>query len=175
MASYEKYEEYEEYLRKNLTQLEQLGDSFSGADNRLDYAVKELLGIRPAIETLNSLIQELKEAGFVMPLMTQQIVFPRTLQANQGIRLEDQVPLDGVITSVTMHFPLNCNGLVDVAFGHGYKQICPISGFIALNDACPVFPTHEACKREETIWCIMDNHDGGFPHTIACIVTMEGS
>jgi len=169
------YEEYLEYLQKNVSTLERLGDSLSGSDERLDYAVKELLAIRPTIETLNSLIHELKEAGFVMPLMTQQIVFQQTLLANQGIRLMDQVPLDGVITSVTMHFPLNCNGLVDVAFGHGYKQICPISGFIALNDACPVFPTHETCKRNETIWCIMDNHDGGFPHTIACIATMAGS
>jgi len=169
------YEEYLDYLKANVSQLERLGDSFSGADDRLDYAVKELLAIRPAIETLSSLITELKEAGFVMPLMTQQIVFQQTLQPNQGIRLEDLVPLDGAIVSVTMHFPFNCNGNVDVAFGHGYKQICPISGFIALNDACPVFPTHETCKREETIWCVIDNHDGGAAHTIACIATIEGS
>jgi len=105
---------------------------------------------------------------------TQQIVFQQTLQPNAGVRLEDLVPLNGAITSVTMHFPLNANGLVDIAFGHTYKQICPISGFIALNDACPVFPTSEACKREEAIWCIMDNHDGGAAHTVSCIVTIQG-
>ncbi len=166
---------YEDYLRENLTALERLGDKFSGADERLDYAVKELLAIRPELGTLNSFIRELKEAGFIMPTQTQQIVFQQTLAVNQGVRLEEQVPLDGAITSVTIHFPQNCNGLVDVAFGHGYKQICPISGFIALNDACPTFPTSEMCKRNEAIWCIMDNHDGGAAHTVACIVTMEGN
>ena len=167
-------ESYEEYLRENLSSLERLGDSFSGADERLDYAVKQLLTIHDSIDTLNSLLSELKEAGFVMPLMTQQIVFQQSLDVNQGIRLEDIVPLDGVITSVTIHFPFNCNGLVDVAFGHSSKQICPISGFIALNDACPIFPTHETCERNETVWCIMNNHDGGAAHTIACIATIEG-
>ncbi len=166
---------YEDYLRENLTALERLGDNFSGADERLDYAVKEILAIRPEMGALSSLLQKLKEAGFIMPTQTQQIVFQQVLAINQGVRLEEQVPLDGIITSVTMHFPLNCAGLVDVAFGHGYKQICPISGFIALNDACPVFPTSEMCKRNETIWCIMDNHDGGAAHTVSCIVTMEGN
>lgn len=106
--------------------------------------------------------------------ITRQIVFQQALQPNQAVRLAEQVPLDGIISSVTMHFPLNCNGLVDIAFGHGYKQICPISGFIALNDACPVFPTLEDCERNEEIWVIMENHDGGAAHTVSCIATMEG-
>ena len=109
-----------------------------------------------------------------MALITQQIRFQQTLPINTGFRLEEQVPLDGHISSVVFHFPLNCNGLVDVALGHGYKQIMPIAGFLALNDACPVIPAHEDVKRNETIWCIMNNHDGGAAHTVACIVTMEG-
>ncbi len=176
---------YEEYLRENLSALERIGDGLSGSDERLDYAVKQIQAILAALEVkpeavavmqqLSGLLQKLKEAGFQMPTQTQQIVFQQALAINQGVRLEEQVPLDGAITSVTMHFPQNCNGLVDIAFGHGYKQICPISGFIALNDALPMFPTSEMCKRNETIWCIMDNHDGGAAHTVSCIVTMEGN
>jgi len=169
------YEEYENYLKQNVSWLESIGDNLTGADERLDFAVKQLLAIQAPVESLGSLLRELKEVGYIMPLQTQQIVFQQTLAINQGVRLEDMVPLDGAITSVTMHFPLNCNGNVDMAFGHGYKQICPISGFIALNDACPTFPTSEMCKREEAVWCIMDNHDGAAAHTVSCIVTIEGN
>ncbi|GAH90746.1 unnamed protein product [marine sediment metagenome] len=153
---------YEEYLKQNISLLERLGDKFSGADERLDYVVRQL-----------QIMQ--KEMGLVMPLKTQQIVFSRTLPLNTGIRLEEFLVLDGAITSVAMHFPRNCNNLVDIAFGHGHKQLCPSGGFIALNDACPVFPTSEACKQQEDVWCIMDNHDGFAAHTVACIVTIEGS
>lgn len=168
------YEEYLDYLRENLTQLEKLGDSFSGADNRLDYAVKELLKVHPAIETLNSLITELKEAGFIMPKQTQQINFRYTVKAGQGIRAEEQVPLDGIISSVCFHFPPGAMGWVQIAFGHGYKQIMPISGFLQLDDATPVFPASEVAHRNEIVWVVIQNTDAGNPHTVSIIATMEG-
>ena len=171
-------ETYEEYVDRTVNAFERAGDKFSSADERLTWVVRQLeglAGLKDQVGNLNTLLSEIREVGYLMPQKTQQIVFQQTLLVNTGIRLADQVPLDGLITSVTMHFPLNCNGLVDIAFGHNSKQIIPIGGFIALNDACPVFPTHEECKRNEEIWCIMDNHDGGFPHTVACIVTIEGN
>jgi len=167
-------EDYAAYLRENLSALERIGDKFSGADERLDYAVRilEPLGIKA--EDLSALLRELKEAGYIMPKQTQQIAFEYTLAPNQGVRLEDLIPLDGTIISVGFHWPRGCNALVEMAVGHGYKQFMPISGFLALNDASPVYPTHESVKRGETVWCIMDNHDGSEQHHVSATVTIAG-
>ena len=176
------YEEYLEYLRANLSALERLGDSFSGADDRLDYAVRQLLSIQqvlsPALlarlESLAALYGELKEAGFIMPKQTQQINFRYLVPAGQGIRATEEVPLDGIISSVCFHFPPGAMGWVQVAFGHGYKQIMPISGFLQLDDATPVFPASEVVHRNEEVWVIIQNTDGINPHTISVIATLEG-
>lgn len=178
---------YEDYLRENLSTLERLGDKFTGADERLDYAVRQLQAIQTGLaaieikpetiatmERLSGLIQELKEVGYIMPLTTQQIAFEYTLVPNQGVRLEDLIPLDGTIISVGFHWPRGCNALVEITVGHGYKQFMPISGFLALNDASPVYPTHENVKREETAWCIMNNHDGSEQHHVSATVTIAG-
>ena len=114
-------EEYLEFLRKNISWLEALGDKFSGADERLDYAVRQLVALEEKIsqleitpetistlERLADLIEELKEAGFVMPIRTEQIVFQQTLAPLQGVRLTEFVPIDGKIISVALHFPGGC-------------------------------------------------------------------
>ena len=168
------YEGYLDYLKANVSALERLGDSFSGADERLDYAVKQLLGIRPAVESLSSLLHELKEVGYVMPKQTQQINFRHTVLAGQGLRDEEDVPLDGIISSVCFHFPPGAMGWVQVAFGHGSKQIMPISGFLQLDDATPIFPCAEVAHRNETVWVIIQNTDGINPHTVSVIATIEG-
>ena len=178
---------YEDYLRENLSTLERLGDKFSGADDRLDYAVEQIQAIQTglaaievkpetvaAMQQLSGLLKELKEVGFVMPTQTQQIAFEYTLEPNQGVRLEDLIPLDGSIISVGFHWPRGCNALVDIAVGHGHKQFMPISGFLALNDTSPVYPTQENVKREETAWCIMNNHDGTERHHVSTTVTIAG-
>jgi len=166
--------EYLQYLKDNLSTLELLGDKFSGADERLDYAVRilEPLGIKA--EDLSALLRELKEAGYIMPKQTQQINFRYTVPAGQGIRAEEDVPLDGIISSVCFHFPPGAMGWVQVAFGHGYKQLMPISGFLQLDDATPIFPASEVVHRGETIWVIIQNTDGVNPHTVSVIATMEG-
>lgn len=175
---------YEDYLRENLSALERLGDGLSGSDERLDYAVKQLQSILSAIEVkpeavalmqqLSGLLQKLKEAGFQMPTHTQQIAFEFDLAPNQGVRLEDFIPLNGNIISVGFHWPRGCNALVDIAVGHGYKQFMPISGFLALNDASPVYPTQEKVERAETAWCIMNNYDGTEHHHVSATVTIAG-
>jgi len=173
------YEEYLEYLKETVSTLERLGDKFSGADERLDYAVKQILAlqIKPetiaVLERLTGLIEDLKEAGFVMPIQTQQINFHETVQPLTGVRLEEYIPLDGIISSVSLHFPGGCNALVDVAVGHSSKQFLPIGGFIALNDATPVYPTSEKVSRQETVWCVINNTDA-LQHTVSIAVTIEG-
>jgi hypothetical protein len=176
------WEEYLDYLKANVNALERLGDLFSGADERLDYAVKQLLSIQEAftpellarLESLSLLYKELKEVGFIMPKQTQQINFRYTVPAQQGLRAVEQVPLDGIISSVCFHFPPGAMGWVQVAFGHNYKQIMPISGFLQLDDASPVIPASEVVHRNEEIWVIINNTDAWNPHTISVIPTIEG-
>lgn len=90
------------------------------------------------------------------------------------VTLEDFISLDGRITSVSISFPLGCNCLVDVAVGHGSRQMLPRGGVISLNNATPVWPTDEACQRNESVWCTINNGDGVWPHLISVIITMEG-
>ena len=176
------YEEYLDYLKANVNALERLGDAFSGADERLDYAVQQLLSIQQVIspellarlESLSLLNNELKEVGFIMPKQTQQINFRYTVQPGQGLRAVEQVPLDGIISSVCFHFPPGAMGWVQVAFGHGYKQIMPIAGFLQLDNATPVFPAAEVVHRNEDIWVVIQNTDGINPHTISVIATIDG-
>lgn len=175
--------DYLQYLRENLTALERLGDKFSGADERIDYAVQLLTQLSQQLspETiatltqLTELVQELKEAGFAMPTRTEQIQFRQTLNPLQGVRLTDSVPIDGKITSVIIHWPGGCNAAVDIAFGYQTRQIIPFEGFLALDDATPVFPVSEMVKRYETLWCVMENGDPINPHIPSVIVTIEGS
>lgn len=176
------WEEYLDYLKANVGVLERIGDSLSGSDERLDYAVQQLIAIQniftpellSALGSLSTLYKDLKEVGFIMPKQTQQINFRFQVAAGQGIRAVDQVPLDGIISSVCFHFPPGVMGWVQVAFGHGSKQIMPIAGFLQLDDATPVFPTAEVCHRNEEIWVVINNTDAINPHTISVIATIEG-
>lgn len=108
-------------------------------------------------------------------MRTEQIRFQQTLAPLQGIRVRDFAPLSGKIIHVTFHFPAGCNALVDVAFGHGGRQVLPSdTGFIALNDATPVWTVDEDVTINSSLWCIMQNTDALNPHTISVIATMVG-
>lgn len=175
--AYELPEEYQEYLRTNVSALERLGDLFSGIDERVDYVVTQLAQLGLAEETINRLteaIEELKAIGFVMPIRTEQVVLSQTLQPLQGLKLEDNVPIDGKIVSVIFHYPDGCDALVNIAFGHGSEQICPSEGFITLNDATPSFPVSEPAKKGDVLWAVMENGDGSNPHAVSVIVTIVG-
>ena len=170
-------EEYKEYLRENVTALEKLGDLFSGVDERVDYVVKKLaqLGLtEELVNRLSAAIEELKAIGVAAPMETEQVVLSQTLQPLQGLKLEEYAPIDGKIVSVIFHFPMGCNALVNLAFGHGSEQICPSEGFIALNGATPVFPVSELVKKDDVLWAIMENGDSLNPHAVSVIATIVG-
>jgi hypothetical protein len=101
--------------------------------------------------------------------------FRSTVLAATGIVLATPCPLDGSIINITMHFPLGCLALVLVAFGNGGRQICPETGFIALDDATPVYPTSEPVNGGDRLWVEIRNTDGFFPHTISVNVTVVGT
>lgn len=168
--------EYIEYLKQNVNVLERLGDKFSGIDERVDYVVKQLaeLKISEAVDSLVGVVDRLEEMGLAMPKSTEQIVFRETLAALQGVRIEEYAPFTGRITSAMFHFPNGCNALVDVAFGHGSKQILPNTGSLALNNATPVFPISVAVKESDVLWVTMKNGDAINPHTPSVTITMVG-
>jgi len=176
-------QEYLDYLKRNLNVVEALGDKLTGTDERVDYLVAQLATLNKQLspETIASLarlpelVEELKEAGITMPTRTEQIQLSQTLLPQQGVRLTDTVPIDGKMTSVTLHFPPGCAAAVQVAFGYKTRQIIPFEGFIALDNATPVFPVSELVERNEELWCVMRNGDPINPHTPSVIVTIQGS
>ncbi len=172
-------QEYVDFLERNLSLFERLGDAFSGSDERLDYAVKQLVRIQArltelptTIENLGVFVNMLKEY-LTMPKITTQVILRQNLAPLQGIRLQDFVPIDGKITSIAFHFPLGCASLVDIAFGYEARQMMPYSGFLALDDATPVFPADEVVERNKIVWAVMQNTDM-FAHDVSVIITISG-
>lgn len=109
------------------------------------------------------------------PRRTEQIVLSQSLDPLTGVRMEESLPVKGTISSIVFHFPRGCNALVDVAVGHGERQICPSkTGVIALDEATPVIPVSEKAEEGDTAWAEMANGDGVNSHTITVIITVEG-
>ena len=100
----------------------------------------------------------------------RQIVAPAT-----GVILVAPSPLNGRITSVTMHFPPGSNALVLVAFRKGTKPIVPVQGFVALNDATPTYPTDEPVSSSDDLYVEIQNTDAVFDHTITVNVAIVGT
>jgi len=176
-------EEYQEFLKRNVNALERFGDLLSGTDERIDYVVKQLerLGISEAtIDRLVGAVDRLEEMGVAVPGRTEQITFAQRLQPLQGLKLEEDVPIDGMIISVLFNFPDGCydpatgNYLVGMALGHGTEQICPSEDMLSLNNATPVFPVNQRVKANDTIWAVMENADGLNVHGVSIIVTIVG-
>ncbi|GAH90763.1 unnamed protein product, partial [marine sediment metagenome] len=75
---------------------------------------------------------------------------------------------------VMAHWPDGCNAKLDIAVVHGLTQFCPREGYLALNDATPVY---DFAKRVH-----VDDHEeirvklrnrGALPHTITVAVIVE--
>jgi hypothetical protein len=104
---------------------------------------------------------------------TEQVNFRQVLAALQGVRLTEIVPIDGIITSISLHFPLGCAALVNIAVGYQTKQILPMmQGFVALDNATPVYPINERVKKNDTLWCVMTNGDAINAHTPTVAITI---
>ncbi len=105
---------------------------------------------------------------------TKQIRFDKTLAALEGAMLRERCPLNGKITSITVSFRAGCNQLVDVAFGVEERHIIPDTGYIALEDTTPTFPTSEPVKMNDRLWAEIKNGDSGNAHRITVLATIVG-
>ena len=104
----------------------------------------------------------------------EQIPFSHTLTPGETLTLREYAPFAGYITFVSIHWPSGCAATVDVAVVHGLTQFCPREGYLALDDATPIY---EFGKRihvddHEEIRVKLRNR-GGADHTITVVVMVE--
>ena len=106
---------------------------------------------------------------------TRVVNFRQLVAPGIGVVLVAPSPLNGTITSVTMHFPPGTLSLVQVAFRKGTKPVAPIQGFIALDFATPTYPTSEPVLSSDDLYVEIRNTDAVFGHTISVDVTIVGT
>ncbi len=176
-------EEYKEYLRQTTGWLERAGDALTTMDERVNYVVGQLqqvlAGGVPAevAENISRLIDAIETLAAVQGVemigRTEEIRFQQTVPPATGMRLVEPTPFHGYITTILRHWPNGCNALVDVAVGYGNMRLLPASGFVALNDATPVFDGLRCEVQDgELLWVEIENHDG-LQHTITVTFTIE--
>jgi len=105
---------------------------------------------------------------------TRQINFRREVDPTTGITIQEDAPIDGIITGVTAHFPPGANSLVGVKVSKENTQIVPQTGEVRLDDATPVWDCWEAVEKGKTISTIINNYDSANSHKISVIVTIIG-
>lgn len=177
--------EYDEIVKK-IPVTEQPIGPLAGLAARLDYLgpkVEQLGALSPKVDALAEKVDkleyaistlELPEGVAMLQMKIEQIPFAYNLAALEGVKLTEYAPFSGNIKQVMIHYPDGCNALVDVRVGHSTKQFCPKNGFLALNNATPIFSFNEWVKDHEEIWVEMRNGDAVNPHNISCTIFIEG-
>lgn len=171
-------DKYEEVVEKIPAPERAIGP-LAGIATRLDFLGPKVEGMEKKVGELEYALANLQlPEGAAMLLTIEQIPFAYNLAiagtVGSGVKISEYAPFSGYIKQVMIHFPDGCNALVDVRVGHGTKQFCPKSGFLALNNATPIFPFNEGVADREEIWVEMRNGDGVNPHNISCTVFIEG-
>lgn len=177
--------EYEEIVKKIPLPEQALGP-LAGLATRLDYLGPKVEELSPKVAAIGEKVGKLEYAisklefpEGVMPTKIEQIPFAYNLTVagtpTSGVMLSEYAPFSGYIKEVSIHWPANCNGLVDVRVGHGTKQFCPDEGYLALNDVTPTYPFNEWVNDHEEIWVELQNGDALFPHNITVTVILEGA
>ncbi|MDO9581061.1 MAG: hypothetical protein Q7J06_10940 [Bacteroidales bacterium] len=140
-------------------------------DERVDYVHNQVAQAQLA---LNKLLE--KEGLPPMAQITREVVLSVTVQPLTGTRVARPSPLTGRITQIVRHWPDGCDSLVDLAVGHKDTWLLPSAtdNYIALNDATPVVTLNEPIEKNEELWMIVRNGDGGFPHAITTTFIIEG-
>lgn len=142
-------------------------DKYMSADDKL-------LVVGQQLDALTQYVRQLSGGEQMAIGRTQEVPFQQILLPGQAVRLVAQSPYAGSVRKILRHWPAGCNALVDVAVGVGNKRVLPETGFMALNDATPVFDNLSVpVKQGENIWVELQNGDALNPHTITVSVTVE--
>lgn len=177
-------EEYEEVVKKIPVPERAIGP-LAGLAARLDYLGPKVEELGPRVDDLGEKVGKMEYAlktlelpeGIAMPVKIEQIPFAYNLALGgtpgSQVTLGEYAPFKGRIKVIIIHWPMNCNALVDVRVGHGVTQFCPRTGYLALNDATVSYYFNEPVDDHEEIWVEMINGDGGFTHNITVTVAIE--
>lgn len=102
-----------------------------------------------------------------------QVSFRETVLPGQGILVEDYFTFAGKITQVMMSFPPGCNNLVLVRLLKDRVSLYPKTGFLAFDNASPVYPTYIDYYAREPLGFEVQNQDAANSHTISCTVVLR--
>lgn len=101
--------------------------------------------------------------------------FRQTVPASTAVILSMRCPLNGKITELNPHFPPGCLSLVLMRFGTDrHTQCFPETGFLALDNATPVFRVNIAVEYDERLWMEIWNQDAKNEHTPSLSLVIEG-
>jgi hypothetical protein len=103
----------------------------------------------------------------------REINFRETVQPGAGVRVSKHLNFPGRVTKVMMHFPPGTSGLVDMKLEKDKNSFYPQSGFIALDDATPVYHTNIDYYRREPLDLVVRNRDEDNEHTVTCTVVIR--
>jgi len=150
-------------------------DWLTSTDEKVEALHKDVAQGMTTIQNLIAVLPGAEEVP-VPEKITRTVTIEQSLAPLEGLELEARSPLKGKIASITVHWPDGCDGLVDVAVGHGGTWLYPSEPdtFVALNDATPTIPMEEPVVWDERLWVIMSNTDGGNPHRISVIFIIIG-
>lgn len=114
--------------------------------------------------------------GGVLPELTVLTrTFRQPVNPVTAVVLSMRCPLNGRITELNPHFPAGCNALVLLRFGtERHNQCFPDLGFLALEDASPMFRVNISVEYDERLWIEIWNQDLVNVHTPSLSMTIEG-
>lgn len=110
--------------------------------------------------------------------ITTHVSFSRpetTTPAATQISVSEPSPVTGTVQYITLHFPSGCNALVEISCFIRGKQVLPISGFVALDNAIQDFPVSADVKKHDELVVLITNRDAANAHTPSAIWNMEGA
>lgn len=103
----------------------------------------------------------------------RQIDFRETVGVGQVISVTKDFFTAGRITQIMFHFPPGASGLLDMRLLKDGKQMYPNKGYIALDDATPVYYVSAEYYPHEPLTVEFRNRDDTYEHTGTCSVVIR--
>jgi len=102
--------------------------------------------------------------------------FRYTVPSSTQVLLRARSPLTGLLTHALFHFPPGCLALVDLRVDVNLIPVYPITGWISLDDATPVFKFSrgQPIKKMDYLDVWLQNRDTINQHTISVLLVLEG-
>lgn len=105
--------------------------------------------------------------------MEAELKLGKSVPAGQGTQITHAFRQEGKITQIMFHFPPGCNGLVDMCLYKDGKPFYPVNGFLALNNATPVYYVQADYYQNEPMMLEILNHDSVNAHAPTCTVVIR--